>query len=198
MKAVSKATILALLAAAIVFLTPAPAQADSYLDYQVSGIFQSGSALSGWFVVDTTNGRVTNGQLTADNQTFSCPDGFSNGCALSSAVGFLVGPGAPTSYSFLQLVWLPGSDVSGFNFNTSNSYCWYCGANTVNYLTSGSAVEFGTLATPVFTQQGPVGGDEPNDGPVPTPEPNSGILLAAGLLGLSFMGLKYRGATNNA
>src|SRR5665213_1764177 len=101
MKLISKATFLALLAAAVMFLVPA-AHADSYLDYQINGVFQSGGTLGGYFVIDTTSNIVTGGVMTADNESFTCPDGYANGCTLSSAVGFLSAPGAPSGYTELD------------------------------------------------------------------------------------------------
>ena len=186
MKTISKATLLALLVTAATFLVPA-AHADSYLDYDVTGVFQSGGTLGGFFVVDTTTNMITDGQMTADGDYFTCPDIALNGCSLSSAEGFLSSPGAPTNYSELDLNWLPGSLGSDFNFTLNNSYCAYCATASDDFLTSGSAVMFGTDAQPIT-----------NDEPVSTPEPTSGLLLSLGLIGLGFAGLKQRNAINNA
>src|ERR1700726_3074650 len=68
MKFALKASLLTLIAAAALFVS-APAQADSYVDYQIqNGMFQSGGSLTGWFVIDTTNSTVSDGQMTADGQ----------------------------------------------------------------------------------------------------------------------------------
>jgi hypothetical protein len=191
MKLISKATFQALLVTAVLFLVPA-AHADSYLDYQINGVFQSGGTLGGYFVIDTTTNMVTGGVMTADNETFTCPDGYPNGCSLSSAVGFLSAPGLPSGYTQLDLNWLPSSPSSGFNFTLNNSYCAYCTPvpGALDGLTSGSAVMFGTDAAPSFNNN--------SQDPVSTPEPTSGILLSLGLIGLGFAGLKQRSAVNNA
>jgi hypothetical protein len=186
MKMISKATLLALLAMTVTFLVPA-AHADSYLDYDITGTYQSGGTLSGFFVVDTTTNVITDGQMMADGDSFSCPDGYFNGCILGSAEGFLSAPGAPTSYSILELNWVMGSLGSDFNFTLNNSYCAYCATASDDMMTSGSAVLFGTDASPIVT-----------DGPVTTPEPTTGLLLSLGLIGLGFAGFKQRSAINNA
>jgi PEP-CTERM motif len=189
-------TFLAVLAAAAV-LMPSVAHADSYIDYTVSGTFDSGGTLSGTFTIDTTTNTISAADLTADGVEFTCPNssGPSNGCTyytdldhLTNQAGFLAGDSADT----LFIDWSPNADPSGFSLDTYvtdgnggyvtyGTFCEGCvSANSYDFLESGTAT------------------DPPNgDGSTSTPEPSTWLLLLAGLAGMGFLGLRRRGVETN-
>jgi hypothetical protein len=185
-------TFLAVLAAAAV-LMPSVAHADSYIDYSVSGTFDSGGTLSGTFTIDTTTNAISAADITADGIEFTCPapGGLSNGCTyatdydhLSNQAGFLTGPDGS---QFLFIDWSPTADPSGFALDTYVSgetygtYCTGCVSGTqYDFLASGTAT------------------DPPDgDGTTSTPEPGTWLLLLAGLAGMGFLGLRRRGVATN-
>ena len=174
-----RVTFLAILAAAAIFL-PSAAHADSYIDYTVSGTFDSGGTLSGTFTIDTTSSTISAANLVADGVDFTCPDGLGNGCYLYTTLdggvstGFLSGPNAS---QFLFLEWPNSADPSGFSLTTPvygvsiGSYCQGCTSpGNQDFLASGNAI----------------------DTPTSTPEPGTWLLLLAGLAGMGFLGLRRR------
>lgn len=188
---VFRITFLAVLAAAAVLL-PSVAHADSFIDYTVSGTFDSGGTLSGTFTVDTTTSTISSANILADGVDFTCPDGLGNGCTLytnldylGNQAGFLTGP---NSSEFLVLDWSNTSDPSGFALTTLvpgasiGSYCEGCtSSGDQDFLASGSATD-------------PLPGD---GGSTSTPEPGTWLLLLAGLAGAGFLGLRRRSVETN-
>jgi hypothetical protein len=184
-----------LLAASIAFL-PAPAYADTFINYYVMGAaFASGATLTGTFQIDvndvpySSNGvtyitaanlTVTEPDSTAFN--FSCPDAVNgNECIVyDSAAGYTQYMfQTSTGSQYLDLFWPISSSTDSFSFITGQSnggsFCLSCTSpGQPDFLVSGEAV------------------DPPDGAPLPAPEPATGRLLVAGLFGLAFINIRRK------
>ncbi len=152
------------------------------ITYDVTGAFASGGTLSGTFTIAanpsdglySSNGvtRLSSATITADGNTFTCPEGDRNACIVYNSYGNYTqyGINLTSGGSMVFLRWLIDSATYSFTFLTGpkTSDCFGCAnGGEEDYLASGVAV------------------DPP---PTDSPEPATGLLLLTALVGLAFIG----------
>lgn len=156
-------------AAALLFL-PVATRADSTQTYNVTGTLASGGTITGQITIDFTTDVITTGPggITADGESFFCPNSGETGCTLGASFpGTVAFELALSSTNYLVIDWNAFSSSnppSTINLDPGYSYCINCGGLTgTDALVSGTAVS--------------------------TPEPSDAALL---LLGLGALGLMVR------